>query len=139
MRVTFDNPSGIGPPVGNYSHVVRVEASDAVFLFISGQVAIDPEGNLVGEGDMARQCEQTFENLRLILEAHGATFADVVKLNTYATDMSKLGVLREVRARYISTDPPASTTVEVSALFRPEVLVEMEAVAVVATHPTSRA
>jgi reactive intermediate/imine deaminase len=139
MRVTFDNPGGIGAPVGNYSHVARVEAGDAVFLFISGQVAIDPEGNLVGEDDMARQCEQTLENLRLILEAHGASFADVVKLNTYATDLSQIGVLREVRARYISSDPPASTTVEVSALFRPEVLVEMEAVAVVAARPTARA
>ena len=131
MRTTFSNPDGVGAPVGNYSHVARVEAGDAAFLFISGQVAIDSDGTLVGEGDMARQCEQTFENLRLILEDQGATFADVVKLNTYTTDMSQLGVLREVRGRYISTEPPASTTVEVSGLFRPEVLVEMEVVAVV--------
>jgi reactive intermediate/imine deaminase len=98
---------------------------------VSGQVAYEPGGNLVGEGDMARQTEQVFENLKAILEANGASFSNVVKISTFMTDIGQLAGVREVRARYLSDPPPASTTVEVSGLFRPEALIEVDVVAAI--------
>jgi reactive intermediate/imine deaminase len=131
MRTTAMNPESIAPPVGNYSHAVRIETGDGVLLFVSGQVAYDPAGNLVGEGDMARQTEQVFENLKAVLEANGGSFSDVVKISTFMTDIGQLAGVREVRARYLPDPPPASTTVEVSGLFRPEALIEVEVVAAI--------
>ena len=100
-------------------------------MFVSGQVALDRGGDLVGEGDMARQAEQVFENLDAVLTANGASFEDVVKITTFVTDMSELQTVRDVRMRYLADPPPASTTVEVSGLFRPEALIEVEAVAAI--------
>jgi reactive intermediate/imine deaminase len=129
MRTTAMNPDTIASPGGNYSHVVRIDTGDGALLFVSGQVAFDREGTLVGEGDMARQTEQVFENLRAILEANGGSFEDVVKITTFMTDIGQLGAMRDVRLRYVADPPPASTTVEVAALFRPEALIEVEVVA----------
>jgi reactive intermediate/imine deaminase len=129
MRKTLVNPEGVAPPVGAYSHAVRLEMADTVLVFVSGQVALDESGNMVGQGDVAAQTEQVFRNLRAILEANGATFADVVKINSYLTDMSQLQQLRDVRSRYISGDFPASTAVGVPALFSPEAMVEVDVVA----------
>jgi reactive intermediate/imine deaminase len=131
VRIEAMNPETIAPPGGNYSHVVRIDTGDGVLLFISGQVAFDAGGTLVGEGDMARQTEQVFENLTAALQANGGSFADVVKISTFMTDMSRLGEMRDVRGRYLPDPPPASTTVEVSSLFRPEALIEVEAVAAI--------
>jgi reactive intermediate/imine deaminase len=125
------NPEAIASPGGNYSHAVRIETGDGILLFVSGQVAFDPEGNLVGEGDMARQTEQVFENLRAILEANRGAFDNVIKLSTFMTDIGRLTEMAEVRRRYVSDPPPASTTVQVAGLFRPEALIEVEAVAAI--------
>jgi reactive intermediate/imine deaminase len=131
MRIAAMNPDTVASPGGNYSHAVRIDTGDGVLLFVSGQVAFDADGTLVGEGDMARQTEQVFENLKAVLEANGATFEQVVKLSTFMTDISQLQAMRDVRARYLPDQPPASTTVEVSGLFRPDALVEVEAVAAI--------
>lgn len=122
------NPPTLSTPTG-YTHVV--EASGGRTLYISGQVALDSTGALVGAGDFRAQTTQAMENLRRALAAGGATFADVVKINWYVTDAAQVGVVRDVRARYISADRlPASTFVAVRALARPEWLIEIEAVAV---------
>jgi reactive intermediate/imine deaminase len=131
MRKTLMNPGTVAPPVGAYSHAVRLEMGDTVLVFVSGQVAIDEGGNMVGKGDVAAQTEQVFRNLQAILAANGATFADVVKINSYLTDMSQLQQLRDVRSRYISGDFPASTAVGVPALFSPAAMVEVDVVAAV--------
>jgi 2-iminobutanoate/2-iminopropanoate deaminase len=131
VRITLMNPDTAPSPGGNYSHTVRIDLDGGALLFVSGQVALDRNGNLVGEGDMARQAEQVFDNLRTALEANGASFRDVVKITTFVTDMSALQVVRDVRKRYLADPPPASTTVEVAALFRPEALIEVEAVATI--------
>jgi reactive intermediate/imine deaminase len=131
MRITAMNPDTVASPGGNYSHAVRIDTGDGVLVFVSGQVAFDADGTLVGEGDMARQTEQVFENLKAVLEANGAAFEQVVKLSTFMTDISQLQAMRDVRARYLPDPPPASTTVEVSGLFRPEALIEVEAVAAI--------
>ena len=125
----FNNPATISRPNG-YSHVADVSGGRTIY--IAGQVALDRQGNLVGPGDFRAQAQQVFENLRLALEASGASFKDVVKLNNYVVDMSQLPAFREVRDRFVNTAaPPASTTVEVRKLFRDDVLLEVEAIAVV--------
>jgi 2-iminobutanoate/2-iminopropanoate deaminase len=131
MRATRSNPDTVAAPVGTYSQAVRVETGDAVWIHVSGQIAIDLEGNLVGPGDLRAQTRQVFENLRAILEAHGATFADVVKIGTYLTTLDDLAGMREVRSEYLTSEPPASTAVQVAALVVPDALIEIDLVAVV--------
>lgn len=131
MRTSKHNPDAVAPPVGSYSHAVRVETADAVWLHVSGQLANDARGALVGPGDLRAQTEQVFENLRAILDANGATFDDVVKIQTFFTTLDDLAGYREVRSRYVSTEPPASTSVQVVALVVPEALVEVDVVAVI--------
>ncbi|MYR54890.1 RidA family protein, partial [Streptomyces sp. SID625] len=99
---------------------------------VSGQLALDEDGRLVGEGDPAAQARQVFENLRRCLAAAGAGFDDVVKLTYFVTDIAHLPAIRTARAAHIPDDRlPASSAVQVAALVRPEFLMEIEAFAVV--------
>ena len=124
----FLTPATLSPPFG-YSHVV--EAPAGTMVYISGQVPLDAEGQLVGEGDFAAQTRQVFENLTRALEAADATWSDVVKLDYFLRDVGQIGAVRAIRDEYVDTaNPPASTLVEVSSLFRPDVLVEIQAVAI---------
>jgi 2-iminobutanoate/2-iminopropanoate deaminase len=135
MRKTFDNPAGVPqPPQGRYSHVARIEIGDTVLLMLSGQVAVADDGlTVMAPDDMRGQSERIFEIIGGILKAHGASFADVVNIRTYLTDMDRRAEYGEVRRRYLPTDqPPTSTTVEVSRLFLPGVVVEVEVMAVIA-------
>jgi 2-iminobutanoate/2-iminopropanoate deaminase len=131
MRATRSNPQTVAAPMGTYSQAVRVETGDAVWISISGQIAIDIEGNLVGPGDLRAQTRQVFENLNAILEANGATFADVVKIGTYLTTLDELAGMREVRGEYLTAEPPASTAVQVVALVVPDAMIEVDLLAVV--------
>jgi reactive intermediate/imine deaminase len=124
----FINPQSIARPVG-YTHVVETKGSRTVY--ISGQIALDAPGNLVGANDMKAQSEQVFKNLQAALAAVGASFEDVVKLTYFIVDISQMQAVRDVRDRYLNTAyPPASTAVEVRQLVRKELLLEVEAVAV---------
>ena len=119
-------PDGVAPGAG-YTHVVIGTGRLAA---LSGQVALDERGKVVGAGDPAAQARQVFENLHRCLAAAGATFDHVVKLTFYVTDVGHLPAIRAARDRYIDTErPPASTAVQVAALFRPELLLEVEAFA----------
>jgi 2-iminobutanoate/2-iminopropanoate deaminase len=131
MRATRSNPDTVAAPMGTYSQAVRVETGDAVWIHISGQVAVDLEGILVGPGDLRAQTRQVFENLKAILKANGATFADAVKIGTYLTTLYDLAGMREVRSEYLTSEPPASTAVQVMALVMPDALIEIDLVAVV--------
>ncbi|WP_256106950.1 RidA family protein [Streptomyces sp. ODS05-4] len=125
-------PEGIAPASG-YSHVVW---GSGRFIAISGQCALDEHGEVVGEGDVAAQACQVFENLRRCLAAAGAGFGDVLKLTYYVTDAAHLPAVRAARDEVIDTRrPPASSAVQVSALFRPDLLVEIEAYAVLPEGP----
>jgi len=127
-NVRFINPPTLAAPPG-YTHVVEVTRGRIVY--ISGQVPLDAAGNLVGAGDLRAQTQQVFENLKAALAAVGADFSHVVKLGYFIVDISQIAVVREVRNRYLNTaQPPASTAVEVRKLFREDVLIEIEAVAV---------
>jgi enamine deaminase RidA (YjgF/YER057c/UK114 family) len=121
-------PSGVAPAHG-YSHVVWGEGR---FVAISGQIALDENGDVVGPGDPAAQVRQIFANLRRCLDAAGATFADVAKVTFFATDWSVLPAMREaLGAHFDAARPPASTAVQVTSLVRPELLLEVEAFAIV--------
>ncbi len=122
------NPSTL-PPARGYSHVVVAPAGRLVV--ISGQVALDAAGNLVGEGDFERQCIQVHENIKAALASLGLTFQDVIRTDLFITDRKYLPILREVRSRYLPAgNPPASTLLVVSGLFRPELLVEVSVEAI---------
>jgi reactive intermediate/imine deaminase len=121
------NPQGLSTPSG-YSHVVATRGGKTIY--IAGQVAFDAKGQLVGKGDLAAQTRQVFENLSIALKAAGATFANVVKANTYMRDASQVAVVREIRAKYFATDLPASTLIEVPRLANPDFLIEIEVIAV---------
>jgi enamine deaminase RidA (YjgF/YER057c/UK114 family) len=127
----FINPETMHRPTG-YTHVVEVVAGRPVY--ISGQVALDSTGSLVGPGDIRAQARQVFDNLRAALQAIGASFDQVVKLNYYVVDATRMPVIREVRDEYLDPErPPASTAVEVRRLVRDDLLIEVEAVAVIAS------
>jgi len=122
-------PNTMPKSVG-YSQVATV--TGGTIVFVAGQVALDKSGNVVGKDDFRAQVQQVFENLKAAMEAAGGTFDDVIKLNSYVLDLSHLPEFREVRDKYVNVkNPPASTAVQVPRLFRPEFLVEIEAVAVV--------
>ena len=127
-QVKFINPDTM-PPTFGYTHVV--EARSARTIYVSGQVPVNKEGQVVGVGDLAAQTRQVFENIKLALEAADVSFADVVKLTFFLTDISQMQVVREIRDQYINTvNPPASSAVEVRKLIRDELMIEIEAVAV---------
>jgi enamine deaminase RidA (YjgF/YER057c/UK114 family) len=127
----FINPETMHRPTG-YTHVVEVLSGRPVY--ISGQVALDATGSLVGPGDIRAQAQQVFDNLRAALQAVGATLDQVVKLNYYVVDATRMPVIREVRDEYLDPERlPASTAVEVRRLVRDDLLIEVEAVAVIAS------
>jgi enamine deaminase RidA (YjgF/YER057c/UK114 family) len=127
------NPETMAKPTAGYSHVAEV--SGGKLVFIAGQVAFDRAGNLVGKDDFRAQVQQVFENLKSAVEASGGTFHDVIKLNYYCAESiepAQIPVVREIRDKYVNTaSPPVSTLVVVKRLARPELLIEVDAVAVV--------
>lgn len=131
MKTEFLNPAGLSPTFG-WSHVVS--HSGGKTIYISGQVAIDARGQVVGKGDLRAQAERAWECVGIALQAAGATFRDLVKTNLYVVKYrpEQLPILREVRAKYVSPDrPPASTLVGVTALAGADWLIEIEAIGVV--------
>jgi reactive intermediate/imine deaminase len=125
-RLMSHTAKSVSTPPG-YSHAMQA----AGLIFVSGQVAFDGDGSVVGAGDMATQARQAFRNLGAVLEAAGASFDDVVKLTYFVRDIGAVGAIRAARDEFVNTaNPPASTLVEVSRLFVPELLIEIEAIAV---------
>ena len=120
----FPNPDN--RPVG-YSPVARV--GDAVF--VSGHVSVDGAGNTVGVGDAGAQAEQVFRNVEAALKAAGATMADVTKITCFLVDVADYDAYAAVRLRLFPENGPASSTVVVKELVKPEYLIEIEAIAVV--------
>ncbi|MEN3038044.1 MAG: RidA family protein [Candidatus Kryptonium sp.] len=112
-------------PIGPYSQAIV--AGD--FIFTSGQIPIDPRTNQVVQGDIKGQTRQVLENLKAVLEAAGATFDDVVKVNVYMKDLNEFSAMNEVYSEYFKNSPPARTTVEVSRLPR-DVKIEIDLIAV---------
>ena len=130
MANRFINPKTLAKPPG-YTYAVETTGPGRT-VYLAGQLGLDLDNKLVGEpGDFRAQCAKAFENLGYALASVGATFAEVVKINSYFTDMSHIGIFREVRDAFLNTKaPPASTAVAISALARPGALFEIEAIAV---------
>lgn len=122
------NPAGLSTPAG-YSHVVSVTGGRTIY--ISGQVALDAAGKLVGKGDLAAQTRQVFANLDVALKAAGASFNDVVKATYFMLDASHVQVVRDIRSLHFTMELPASTLLEVPRLASPDYLIEIEVIAVV--------
>ena len=132
MADSFNIPE-LAAPFGAFSSAAWAPAGRQ--LFISGLVARDAEGKLVGRGDMAAQTRQTLRNMEAILRSVGATFKEVAVVTVFVTDMSKLDVIHEVRREFFKPPYPASTLVQVVSLVDPELLIEINAVAVVPERP----
>ena len=129
MEKEFLNPAGL-PVLPGFSQVVT--ATEGKIVFISGQVALNANNEVVGKGDLRAQAVQTFENLKGALAAVGATFDDVLKTNTYIVNYTPdmIGMFREVRSQYLPQEkPPASTLIGVQALVLEDLLIEIEAFA----------
>ena len=114
---------------GAYSSGVEAPAGRTVY--VSGQVAFDAEGNVVGEGDIKLQTETVLEHVKTVVEEAGGGMEDIVKVTVFITDMGLYDDIHEVRRRYFEEPFPASSMVEVSALIDPRLLIEIEAIAVV--------
>lgn len=128
-------PKDLAPPIGAYSPAIQV----GNMLFISGQVALDGDGNVVAVGDMSAQAQEVFRNLGSVLAAAGGGPEDLVSLTIFVTDMSRRGEVAAARRAFVREPFPASSLVGVSELAHPDLLVEVEAIAVLddatpATH-----
>lgn len=116
-------------PVANYKMGTRLEGGR--LLYISGQVAWDTSGNIVGKGDVRAQARQTFANLRGVLQAAGADFDNLMKITTYITRIEDFPAVAAARGEVFQGELPASTLIVVKSLFHPDFLIEVEGVAAV--------
>lgn len=132
MKTTLDNPASVAAPFGDrFAHVARLDVGGGALLVLSGQVAVDDSGAVVGPGDVTAQSERIFEIIGAVLAAHGAGFGDVLHVRTFMTDLADLPGYATVRRKVFTGPPPASTTVEISRLFLPGAVLEVEVTAAV--------
>ncbi len=129
MEMMYLQPENVPKPAGDYSNGLIVKKGRLVV--ISGQVAWDAKGNLVGKGDIKAQAGQVFENLKNMLTGAGASFKDVIKLGIFLVNREDCIPFREVRAQYLKPPYPPTTLLVVKSLAREEWLLEIEAMAMV--------
>ena len=130
--ISIQNPAALGKPLGQYSQITRVKASE--FLFIAGQVATDASGKLVGANDFDAQCGQVFANIGAALKSQGATFANIVEFTTYlvhSQDIAKFMAfrLREFPRMFANGVYPPNTLLIVDRLVQEPLLIEVQTVA----------
>ena len=116
-------------PVANYKMATRLEGGR--LLYVSGQVAWDTNGNIVGKGDVRAQARQTFENLRGVLRATGGDLSSLMKMTTYITKIEDFPAVAAVRSEVFQGELPASTLIVVKSLFHPDFLIEVEGIAAI--------
>jgi reactive intermediate/imine deaminase len=124
------SPADFTKTIGSYSHGISVDVGDSVMIFVTGQIAMDKDGNAVAPGNITKQTEFVFSNIEKILKEGGAAMGDVVKAVIYVTDMDKFKEVSAVRNRYFSKSKPASTLVEISRTVKDGCDVEVEVIAV---------
>ena len=123
-------PKNLHRPFG-YAHAIQIDKT----LYISGQIPLDMDMNVVGKNDMAAQTEQVYGNLKKVLEDAGGNMTNIVMLNIYCTDIERFDKeTRGLRKKYFGDYYPAVTAVEVKRLYRPDFMIEVEAVAVLGTE-----
>lgn len=131
QQIQHINPAGLAKSP-NYSHIVTAQGGRTVY--ISGQVSVNAQGEIVGKGDFRAQTKQVHENLKTALAAVGATFDDLVKLTAFVvnSDSERLGIVREIRSQYYNgPQRPASSYLSIQALYDKDILIEIEAIAVI--------
>jgi 2-iminobutanoate/2-iminopropanoate deaminase len=131
LTVRLENPpTAPAPLAARYSNVAAIDLGSVTMLVLSGQVALDKDGSVVGT-DMATQSEQIFEIIGGLLSAYDADFTNIINIRTYLADMDQLTEYGAVRRKYMNGHLPTSTTVEVSRLFLPDALLEVDITAVI--------
>jgi len=129
MEKTYLQPTSVPKPAGDYSQGLKIKGGTLVV--ISGQVAWDTQGNLVGKGDFGAQARQVFENLKNMLASAGGTFADVIKLMIFLKNREDFAIFKGIRAEYLKPPYPPTTLLVVKDLAREEWLLEVEVWAMV--------
>lgn len=125
--VKFINPKSVYTPKG-YSHAAIIELGTCKMVILSGQVPFDAQGNLVGKGDIKKQAEQVFLNIKNAIAEAGGSMDNLVRLGYFLAEGAEIQPVRDIRDKFINTKtPPASTLVKVSSLFREGLLLEIEA------------
>ena len=109
-----------------FSHAIKVGNT----IYVAGQAATDEDGNIIGKGDIVAQTERTYENIKRVLETAGANLTDIVMLNIYCTDLDSFAKTGEVRKKYFGKHFPAATIIQIDRLLLPDLLIEVEAIAV---------
>jgi len=133
-EIKIVNPDTLGKPLGQYSHLTRVKASE--FIFIAGQVGVDKDGKLTGDGGFDAQCVQTFANIEAALKSVGAGWGNIVQFTTYlvhSQDIPKFMAyrLREFPKMFVSGAYPPNTLLMIDRLVQEQLLVEVQAVAAI--------
>lgn len=128
MKKEAVQPEGVWQPLGKYS--IAVKAAGDAWLFLSGVTPRNERGEVVGRGDIRAQARKVFENMKAVLRGAGSDFHQIVKATTYVRDVGDYSVIQEVRAEYLTEPFPASTMVEVRRLSSDDILIEVEAIAV---------
>ena len=123
------NPPGVWSPFGAFS--MAVVQGDGQIVHLKGQVSLDIDGRVVGPGDMRAQVRKVLENIRDVLGAMGGSTTDVISLVHYATDIEAFMTTGDIRAEFFSAPYPVTTTVQIERLYRPDLMIEIEAIAVV--------
>jgi reactive intermediate/imine deaminase len=131
LKKILVNPKELPPPISKYSHGVTIENNNMKLIFISGQMAIDQNGEIVGVKDIAKQTDYVFKEIKNILKESGASLKDVVKATIFITNMNEYQKVADVRNKYFSESPPATSLVEVNRLVKDGCLVEIEAIAAI--------
>jgi len=128
MTTEYINPDTAMKSAG-FSHAIKKKGTP---VYIAGELALDIDGKLVGEGDIRAQMAQVYKNLEAVVEAAGGTKEDIVRITTYTTDLEYRDTIMEMRREFFSAGKmPTSTFLVVAGLARPEFLVEMDAVAII--------
>jgi 2-iminobutanoate/2-iminopropanoate deaminase len=123
-------PKDFTKTIGAYSHGLRVDVGDSEMVFLTGQIAMDKNGNAVAPDDITKQTEFVFENIRKILEEAGASMDDVVKAVIYVTKMSDFSKISAVRNKYFAKSKPVSTLVEINKTVKEGCDIEIEVIAI---------
>lgn len=124
------NPPGFTKILGSYSHGISVDVGDSEMIFVTGQIAMDKDGNAVAPDNIVKQTEFVFENIQKILNEAGASLDDVVKAVIYITDMSKFKDISAVRNKYFEISKPVSTLVEINKTVKEGCDIEIEVIAI---------
>jgi 2-iminobutanoate/2-iminopropanoate deaminase len=134
QTVRYLAPASVAPAKG-YSQAVTIDLGNSWMVIVSGQVPLDSTGTLIGRGNIEAQTVQVFKNIQAIVRSAGGNMKDVVKLGYFVRDVSQLQIIRGVRDSFVNVaQPPASTLVQVSGLFRDDILLEIEATAIIPKH-----